>query len=305
MAKLKRHLPMSVTIAIIVHVAAVVLFVVGYQMKREYAPSQETAINTVKATVINSEKLAEEKKRKEEEVKRKQQEKQRQLSEQKRLAQERLKQQEEKTRLEVELATEKKKVQEAQQRAELEQKKAQEVKKQAELEKQRLEEEIQKKAEEQRLAELKKAEEAKKLAEEEQRKEQERLAAEQAAEQESLAKILEQEEAELKAAESEAQRIAKAREMSRFNAQYLDALRSRIQSRWRKPLNEQPNAWCKVYVRQAPGGYVENVVVEQCTGDEAFRRSVEEAVWKSDPLPEPPSPELFDRDLRFEFDPEI
>ena len=58
-------------------------------------------------------------------------------------------------------------------------------------------------------------------------------------------------------------------------------------------------------MRQAPGGYVENVVIEECTGDEAFRRSVEEAVWKSDPLPSPPTPELFDRELRFKFIPEI
>ena len=131
------------------------------------------------------------------------------------------------------------------------------------------------------------------------------MAAEKAAEQDRLAKILEAEEAEINAAEAEAQRIAKARAMSREIAIYQDAIRSRIQSRWRKPLSEQPDAWCKVYVRQAPGGYVEDVVVEQCTGDEAFRRSVEEAVWKSDPLPEPPTPELFDRDLRFKFIPEI
>ena len=38
-------------------------------------------------------------------------------------------------------------------------------------------------------------------------------------------------------------------------------------------------------------------------GNDAFRKSVEKAVWKSDPLPEPPSPELFDRELRFMFTP--
>lgn len=172
-----------------------------------------------------------------------------------------------------------------------EKRKAEEAKKLAE-EKKRKEEEAKKLAE-------------KKAAEEKKRKEAEKLAAEQAAEKERLAKILAAEEAEINAAEMEAQRVAKARAMSREIAVYQAAIRSRIQSRWRKPLNGQPDAWCKVYVRQAPGGYVEDVVIEQCTGDEAFRRSVEEAVWKSDPLPEPPIPELFDRELRFKFIPEI
>ena len=120
-----------------------------------------------------------------------------------------------------------------------------------------------------------------------------------------MSEILAQEEAALKAAELEAQRIAKAREMDELIRRYQDSIRSKVQSRWRKPLNTQSHAWCKVYVQQTPSGYVETVVVEECsTSDTAFRRSVEEAVRKSDPLPKPPSPELFDRELRFTFAPE-
>ncbi len=305
MAKLKRHLPMSVTIAIIIHVAAVLLLVVGYQMKREAAPNLTPTINTVKAKVISSKQLDEDKKRKQEDIERKELERQKRLAEQERLKQKRLKQEEEKKKLEAKLEVEKKNALEAQKSAELERKKVEEAKKKAELEKKKIAEEAKKKAEQQKLAELKKVEAAKKAAAAKKLEEAKKLAAEQTAEQERLAKIIEQEEAELNAAELEAQRAAKSREMSRLIAQYQDAIRSRIQSRWRKPLNEQPEAWCKVYVLQTPGGYVENVVVEECTGDEAFRRSVEEAVWKSDPLPQPPSPELFDRELRFKFIPEI
>ena len=65
MAKPKRHLPMSATIAIIIHVVAVALFVIGYQIKHEYAPGSRTNINTVTAKVINTKILAEEKRRKE------------------------------------------------------------------------------------------------------------------------------------------------------------------------------------------------------------------------------------------------
>ena len=288
MAKFKRHLPMSVTIAIIIHVVAAILLVAGYQLKHEKVPFAQPAINTVKAKIINTEELAAEKKRKEA-LQRKALEQQRLLAEQEKLRQEKIKQAAEKKR-QAALAEEKKKAQEAERRAELERKKVQEAKRIAE----------QKKAKE-----IKKLAEKKKLAAEKKRKEQKKLAAERAAEKKRLAKILEQEEAEIKAAELKTQRAVQAREMNRLITQYQDAIRNKIQRRWRKPLNEQPDAWCRVYVRQAPGGYVEKVEVEECTGDEAFRRSVEEAVWKSDPLPQPPSPELFDRDLRFKFIPEI
>ncbi len=291
MANLKRHLLMSATIAIIIHVIAVMLFVVGYQIKREQPLKPETTVKTVRAEVISSAKLAEESRRREAERKREELERQRKLAEQERLKQEKLKYQEEQKKLKMELAAEKKKVQEAQQRAKLERKMAREAEKRAALEKKRVIEAAKRKAEEAKI---------KQIADEKKRKEQEKLA-----EQQRLAKILEQEEAELKAVELEAQRVAKSRAMSRLIAQYRDAIRSRIQSRWRKPVNDQPNSWCKVFVRQAPGGYVENVVIEECTGDETFRRSVEEAVWKSDPLPSPPLPELFDRELRFKFIPKI
>ena len=345
MAKFNRHLPMSATIAIVVHVAVILLLVVGFQLKTDNKSNPLDNINTINATVINSKKLDTEKK-----IPPKENEQEKKLAEEKKLQDIKQKQEEEKKQLQAELEAEKKKAEEAQKKAEAEQQKAQKIKQQAEAEKQRVEEEARKQAEAekkrleeevkkqaelekkkaeeaQKLAEQKKAEEekrkaeeAKKLAEEKKRKEEEakklaaeakkrqeeeKLAAEQAAEKERLAKILAAEEAEINAAEAEAQRVAKARAMSKDIAIYQDALRSRIQSRWRKPLSEQPDAWCKVYVRQAPGGYVEDVVVEQCTGDEAFRRSVEEAVWKSDPLPEPPTPELFDRELRFKFIPEI
>ncbi|MFK7814894.1 MAG: cell envelope integrity protein TolA [Gammaproteobacteria bacterium] len=334
MVKFKRHLPMSATIAIVVHVVIILFLVIGFQFKPDHKENPLDNINTINATVINTNELDIEKK-----PSPKDDLKEKQLAEQKKQQEIKRKQEEEKKRLQAELEAEKEKAEEAQKKVEVEQQKAEQIKqqaeaekqrieeetrKQAEVEKKRLEEEVKKQAEAEKLAqEKKKAEEAKKLAAEEKRKEEEakklaqqkleeekkrkeaeKLAAEKAAEQERLDKILAAEEAEINAAEAEAQRVAKARTMSRDIAIYQDALRSRIQSRWRKPINDQSDAWCKVYVRQAPGGYVEDVVVEQCTGDEAFRRSVEEAVWKSDPLPEPPTPDLFDRDLRFKFIPE-
>ena len=114
---------------------------------------------------------------------------------------------------------------------------------------------------------------------------------------------LEKEEAEMRAAEEDARRAQKARKMRRLIAQYQAAIRNKIERNWRRPMDYQSNAWCRVFVRQDAGGAIKNVVVEECTGSDAFRKSVENAVWKAAPLPQPPSPELFHQELRFTFDP--
>ena len=316
MAKPNQHLPLSITIAVIVHVVAVALLVVGYQAKRELVPGPKVVIKTVKAKVIDAEELAENKKRRQEALRREELKRQQQLAEQKRREQEKLRQAEEKRKLQAEIEAEKERTRQVEQRAELERKKAERAKKQAELEKKRLQEEVKKLAEQKkaaeakrlaeqkkaaktrRLVEQKKVAEAKRLAELKKRKERE----EAAIRRQRLAS-LEKEEAEMRAAELEAQRLKKAREMSRLAAEYQDAIRNKIERNWLRPPDHQANAWCRVFVQQIPGGMVKNVVVEECMGNDAFRKSVEKAVWKSDPLPEPPSPELFDRELRFMFTP--
>ena len=304
MAKPNQHLPLSITIAVIVHVVAVALLVVGYQAKRELVPGPKVVIKTVKAKVIDAEELAENKKRRQEALRREELKRQQQLAEQKRREQEKLRQAEEKRKLQAEIEAEKERTRQVEQRAELERKKAERAKKQAELEKKRLQEEVKKLAEQKkaaktrRLVEQKKVAEAKRLAELKKHKERE----EAAIRRQRLAS-LEKEEAEMRAAELEAQRLKKAREMSRLAAEYQDAIRNKIERNWLRPPDHQANAWCRVFVQQIPGGMVKNVVVEECMGNDAFRKSVEKAVWKSDPLPEPPSPELFDRELRFTFTP--
>jgi colicin import membrane protein len=47
-----------------------------------------------------------------------------------------------------------------------------------------------------------------------------------------------------------------------------------------------------------------DVRVGACNGDDAVRRSIEAAVYKSSPLPPPPDPSLFERELLFKFEPE-
>ena len=266
MTKFKNRLPVSVAIAVGIHVVAALFLVVSFQTKRD-RPIVAPAVDTVMAKVIDAEKLAEEKKRREEEIKRKQRERKEKLAEQ-----ERLKKEKRDKELAAKRAAEKKKAE--------------------------------KKREER---ERKKIAEAKRLAQEKREKEQERKrqAAEREAEKRRLSENFAREEAALKAEEElEAQRIAKKREMDRLAQQYLNSIRSRVQSRWRKPPGAKPDEWCEVHVQQTPSGVVKKIAVKKCTGDTAFRHSVEEAVRRSDPLPKPPSPELFDRELRFTFAPE-
>ena len=84
---------------------------------------------------------------------------------------------------------------------------------------------------------------------------------------------------------------------------YMFALRQKIERNWVRPPSATAGTSCEVSVRQLPGGEVVNVVVERCNGDEAVRRSVEAAVYKASPLPEPEDASLFERNLRFVFEP--
>ena len=78
---------------------------------------------------------------------------------------------------------------------------------------------------------------------------------------------------------------------------------AKIVRAWRRPPSAVPGIECMVYVTQVPGGEVTQVRIEQCNGDQAVRESIEEAVHRASPLPPPPDPALFDRNLRIDFKP--
>tara|TARA_B100001094_G_scaffold333228_1_gene409648 strand:+ start:2835 stop:3647 length:813 start_codon:yes stop_codon:yes gene_type:complete len=84
---------------------------------------------------------------------------------------------------------------------------------------------------------------------------------------------------------------------------YTFALGRKIENNWIQPATADKGISCIVSVRQLPGGEVISVIVERCNGDETVRRSVEAAVYKASPLPDPEDPALFERNLRFIFEP--
>lgn len=85
--------------------------------------------------------------------------------------------------------------------------------------------------------------------------------------------------------------------------QYIALLQQQFARNWNRPPSARPGIECKVTVRQAPGGTVLSVVIGECNGDAAVRQSIESAVYRSSPLPPPPDPRLFERDLVLWFRP--
>jgi colicin import membrane protein len=78
---------------------------------------------------------------------------------------------------------------------------------------------------------------------------------------------------------------------------YTAKIRQKIERNWAAPASAGAELKCSVRVRQAPGGVVVGVTILSCNGDDAVKRSVEAAIYRSSPLPEPSDPNLFDRNI--------
>jgi colicin import membrane protein len=152
----------------------------------------------------------------------------------------------------------------------------------------RQESEQKKREQEQREAEQKRVADAKKRAEEKRKADEARLATERQAE---LRKSLEQEER------------AMAMRSSGAMQNWIAQITNRIQRAWLRPSSAKPGIECTVYVTQVPGGEVTNVRVGTCNGDAAVRESIESAVLRASPLPPPPDPAMFERNLEIRFAP--
>jgi colicin import membrane protein len=192
--------------------------------------------------------------------------------------QERIRQQQvnEQRRLEEE-ADERRKREEAEREQQRREAEEQRKREEAEIERQRVE------AEKKRLEDI----ERQRLANEQKRRE-----AEEAEQMRQFADELAEEQRRLDAMNSGEQ------------ARYIFAIQQKIQRNWIRPASAMPGLECVVEVRQVPGGEVVGARIASCNGDAAVQRSIEAAVYKASPLPEPENPALFDRNLRITFKPE-
>lgn len=266
------------------HVVLIVLLSASFKLHQQPAAAMPTAV-AVQATVVDEARIQKELATLEANDRKHAQEQQRQAQQAE--AARKTREQEETRLARVE-----------QQRKDAE---AEAARKSEEARKQQEELEAQQATERERLAQ----------AEEERKKEEARLAvvakeradAEQKAKQEADARKQKELEAQLRdALEQEEDR--RSAEQSGKLAQYIEIIRQKVERNWARPASATAGLSCDVQVTQIPGGEVVNVRVGSCNADAAVTRSIEAAVYKSSPLPPPPDPSLFERELLFKFEPE-
>ena len=186
---------------------------------------------------------------------------------------------------------------------------SEELRREAEEEKRRLDALLEKerleKIRQQEEAERKKKEkdEAERRKREEEEKERKRIEAEKQREEdirrqrEENERLRREMEAEQRQDEIEAESERLAAIDSGQLAVYQAMIQQTIYRNWKVPASAQDDLSCSVRVRQARGGVVLGVSFVRCNGDEAVKRSIEAAVFRSSPLPDPPEPNLFDPNI--------
>ncbi len=110
-------------------------------------------------------------------------------------------------------------------------------------------------------------------------------------------------EKELRAQLAAEERVNAARGSTEEVA-WLALIRDRVTRAWIRPPSARAGVNCEVLVTQVPGGVVTGVQIGSCNGDAAVRESIEAAVYRASPLPTPTNPDLFDRNLKFNFHPD-
>lgn len=159
---------------------------------------------------------------------------------------------------------------------------------------------------ERKAAEKKKADKKKEINRKKSEEQKKKEIARKKLETEKAEKRRKAEEKELKRRLEEEERIlAKHNDMLRsLRSQYVRLIEQKVERNWLRPATVSSDLTCEVFVTQSVLGDVINVRLGACASDAVFRNSIERAVRKSSPLPPPPNPEVFDREIRFVFKPD-
>lgn len=110
-------------------------------------------------------------------------------------------------------------------------------------------------------------------------------------------------EADLKRSLAADEHAASARSGA-ATASWVSMIQGKIEHNWLRPPTARAGIDCMLHVTQVAGGDVTKVSIGQCNGDQAVRESIEAAVYRASPLPPPPDPSVFDRNLDIRFHPE-
>jgi colicin import membrane protein len=285
-----RQHPRPFIYALLVHLGLLAVLIFSLDWTSTVKPSTSRKHAPIQAVAVDARQLDAELQRKqqlEEQKRRAEQDKLKQLEEQKEAERKRVEAQKRQAELK------RKQEQEAKRKAEAEKKRQSELalKKKAEAEKKRKEEEARKKAEAEKK---RKEDEARKKAEAEQKRKAEE--ARRKAEQELQARL---------AAEQAREAAQRQSAMQRMVDEYVLYIQEKVQRSWIRPPSSGSELSCTVEVRLIPSGEVIDAQIVRSSGNSAFDRSVEAAVFKASPLPVPPDPDVMEqfRSLRFEFKP--
>jgi colicin import membrane protein len=117
-----------------------------------------------------------------------------------------------------------------------------------------------------------------------------------------------EEEQEQKRKETLLKMQLKAEELSLkqsfLKSAYSNAIKEKVERYWRRPQESSKIESCEVRVLQGPGGIIMDVTFGDCDGGtSAYRASIENAVYKAEPLPQPGDKTLFEREINFIFSP--
>ncbi|VAW77526.1 TolA protein [hydrothermal vent metagenome] len=290
MLRFLRESPRAVVYAVLAHLALLAVLMFSLDWSTEPSISHKSA--PIQAVAIDARKLDAEIERKKKQEQAKQQEIKRAEQKKKREAEQKKKALAEKKR---KVAAEKKHKAEQKKKAETEKKRlAVEKRKRAEVEKKRKVEAQRKKAE---LEKKRKAEAERKKAEAEKQRKAEEARQKAAAERDMRERL---------AAEQEHLRAQRDSAMQRMIDKYGLYIKEKVQRSWIRPSGSSASLSCIVSVRLIPGGEVVDVKIVRSSGNAAFDRSVEAAVFKASPLPVPSDPEVMEkfRSITFEFNPD-
>ena len=277
-------------IAVALHVLILIVLLLSVNFS-ERPETRHQPVETVQAVVVDSQIVqAEMDKIKKSEARKKYNEKQRlkRLADKARKEERKRKQAIKKRKQEEKrLADLKKK------RLDNEKKNQQQVKDLADLKQKKQKLEQQRQAEQQRLAAIQKKREQEELIRENARKAE----ADKQRQKEAAAAL------KKKLAEEERQRYLNSAKVRKMRSQYVKLIERHVEKKWIKPVSTGKGMFCDVIITQNRAGTVLSVRTDKCKGDKAFRLSVERAVRRASPLPDPPSPDVFDRTIRFGFRP--
>lgn len=160
------------------------------------------------------------------------------------------------------------------------------------LEKKRKTEELEKRKQEERERLKKEQQEKREKADQDKRDADRKSQLQRDIEQENLRRQMEQE--------------AQARRDSELNArvsEWGNMVAAHIRKNWLRPGGDNADFSCRVQVQLLPDGTVTSVKIARSCGSDVLNKSVEDAVYRSSPIPRPADPSAFVRDLSIEFRP--